>query len=203
MTAAVLSIGTELTRGELVNSNAAWLAEQLTALGFTVVEHATVDDHIGRVVDSLHRLAGVAKVVVCTGGLGPTTDDLTTEAAAQAAGVALVRDEASLDAIRRRFMQFQREMPPSNAKQADFPAGAEILPNAEGTAPGFSLSLSNGGSSSESGSAASSFGGSGASTVESAGARFFFMPGVPAEMRRMFQDRVVPRIAELAARDTH
>jgi len=189
MTAAVLSIGTELTRGELVNSNAAWLAEQLTALGFTVLEHATVDDHIGRIVESVHRLAGVAKVVVCTGGLGPTTDDLTTEAAAQAAGVELVRDEPSLDAIRRRFMQFQRDMPPSNAKQADFPASAEILPNAEGTAPGFSLSLSASGSA--------------ASGAESAGARFFFMPGVPAEMRRMFQDRVVPRIAELAARDTH
>jgi len=189
MTAAVLSIGTELTRGELVNSNAAWLAEQLTALGFTVLEHATVDDHIGRIVESVHRLAGVAKVVVCTGGLGPTTDDLTTEAAAQAAGVELVRDEPSLDAIRRRFMQFQRDMPPSNAKQADFPASAEILPNAEGTAPGFSLSLSASGSA--------------ASGAESASARFFFMPGVPAEMRRMFQDRVVPRIAELAARDTH
>jgi len=189
MTAAVLSIGTELTRGELVNSNAAWLAEQLTALGFTVLEHATVDDHIGRIVESVHRLAGVAKVVVCTGGLGPTTDDLTTEAAAQAACVELVRDEPSLDAIRRRFMQFQRDMPPSNAKQADFPASAEILPNAEGTAPGFSLSLSASGSA--------------ASGAESAGARFFFMPGVPAEMRRMFQDRVVPRIAELAARDTH
>ena len=134
MTAAVLSIGTELTRGELVNSNAAWLAERLTALGFAVLEHATVDDHAGRVVDALQRLAGVAKVIVCTGGLGPTTDDLTTAAAAVAAGVELVRDEASLEAIRRRFAQFQREMPPSNEKQADFPAGAEILPNSDGTA---------------------------------------------------------------------
>ncbi len=188
MTAAVLSIGTELTRGELVNSNAAWLAERLTALGFAVLEHATVDDHRGRVVDALHRLAGVAKVIVCTGGLGPTTDDLTTAAAAVAAGVELVRDEASLEAIRRRFAQFQREMPPSNEKQADFPAGAEILPNSDGTAPGFALSLAAPGGSAAEGAAV---------------ARFFFMPGVPGEMRRMFEERVVPQIADLAARDTH
>lgn len=184
MTAAVLSIGTELTRGELVNSNAAWLADELTTLGFTVVEHATVDDDVGRVVGAIRRLACTAEVVVCTGGLGPTTDDLTTEAAATAAGVGLVRDDASLDAIRRRFMQFQREMPPSNAKQADFPVGAEILPNGEGTAPGFSLLV-------------------GGAAEGAHAARFFFMPGVPAEMRAMFAERVVPRIAGLAARDTH
>jgi nicotinamide-nucleotide amidase len=184
MSAAVFSIGTELTRGELVNGNAAWLGEQLTALGFTVLEHATVDDDLGRVVAALHRLAGVARVVVCTGGLGPTTDDLTTEAAARAAGVGLVRDAASLEAIRRRFAQFQREMPRSNEKQADFPAGAAILPNAAGTAPGFELALRAPGPGVEA-------------------ARFFFMPGVPAEMRRMFTEGVVPRIAALAARDTH
>jgi nicotinamide-nucleotide amidase len=196
MTAAILSIGTELTRGELVNGNAAWLAEQLTALGFTVLEHATVDDDLGRVVAALHRLTGVARVVVCTGGLGPTTDDLTTEAAARAAGVGLVRDEASLEAIRRRFAQFQREMPRSNEKQADFPAGAVILPNATGTAPGFELALRAPGAQAEAAIA-------GAAPVEREPARFFFMPGVPAEMRRMFSEGVVPRIAALAARDTH
>lgn len=189
MTAAVLSIGTELTRGELLNSNATWLAERLTTLGFTVREHATVDDDLGRVVEALRRLAGSAKVVLCTGGLGPTTDDLTTQAAAQAASVDLVRDDASLDAIRRRFIQFQREMPPSNAKQADFPAGAEILPNSEGTAPGFALSLQ---------------GATRTNAPDDAPVtRFFFMPGVPSEMRHMFEECVVPCIAALGARDTY
>ena len=78
MTCAVLSIGTELTRGELVNSNASWLGAELTGIGFEVVEHDTVDDARGRIVEALERLAAKARVIVCTGGLGPTTDDVTT-----------------------------------------------------------------------------------------------------------------------------
>ena len=92
MTCAVLSIGTELTRGELVNSNAAWLGAELTALGFEVTEHLAVDDDRGRVVAALNSLKGRVRVVVSTGGLGPTTDDLTTEAVAGALGVGLARD---------------------------------------------------------------------------------------------------------------
>ena len=177
MTAVVLSIGTELTRGELTNTNARWLAEQLTGVGFTVLEHHTVDDDRGRIIESIKRLASFARVVVCTGGLGPTTDDLTTDAVAQAMGVSLVRDEASLEAIKRRFAMFKRDMPISNAKQADFPAGADVLENPEGTAPGFAVSIGE--------------------------ARMFFMPGVPREMQRMFTDLVLPKIASLATRDTH
>src|ERR1700677_1321705 len=137
MTCAVLCIGTELTRGELVNTNASWLAAGLTDLGFEVLEDVVTDDHIPRIVAMLTRLAGMVRVIVCTGGLGPTTDDLTTEAVAQALGVKRVRDEASLDHIRRRFEKFGRVMSDSNAKQADFPAGAEILANPIGMAPGF------------------------------------------------------------------
>jgi nicotinamide-nucleotide amidase len=177
MTCAVLSIGTELTRGELVNSNAAWLAAGLTDLGFVVVEQCTVDDDKGRIVAAVERLARAAKIVVCTGGLGPTTDDLTTEAIASLLGVDLERDEASLDHIRRRFEKLGRTMSPSNMKQADFPKGATILPNPVGTAPGF--------------------------MVEVRGARAFFMPGVPREMQRMFDDQVVPRVREIAPNDTH
>src|SRR5678816_3628338 len=116
MTAAVLSIGTELTRGELTNTNESWLADQLTSVGFTVVEHDTVDDDEGRIVERVRRLSKLARVVVCTGGLGPTTDDLTSAAVAKSLGVELERDEASLDAIKRRFATFKREMSPSNAK---------------------------------------------------------------------------------------
>src|SRR5579859_3676290 len=128
MTCVVLSIGTELTRGELVNSNAAWLAAELTAIGFEVTEHAVVDDDVDRIVATLRRLASAASVIVTTGGLGPTTDDLTTAAVAAALGVAMVRDDASLDHIRRRIERAGRTLTASNAKQADFPAGAEILP---------------------------------------------------------------------------
>jgi nicotinamide-nucleotide amidase len=177
MTCAVLSIGTELTRGELTNTNASWLSSALTDLGFEVVEHCTVDDDKGRIVASLDRLCRVAKVVICTGGLGPTTDDLTTEAVAGALGVVIERDEASLDAIRRRFEKLGRTMSESNAKQADFPKGATVLPNPIGTAPGF--------------------------MVELRGARAFFMPGVPREMQRMFDDHVVPRVREIAPNDSY
>jgi len=177
MTSAILSIGTELSRGELVNTNGPWLAQQLVAIGFEVFEHAIVDDNRARIIASLERLARTASIIVCTGGLGPTTDDLTTESVASSLGVKLKRDEASLEHIRRRFEKVGRTMSESNAKQADFPDGAEILPNPIGTAPGFSVRL-------------------GRSTA-------YFMPGVPREMMRMFDEQVTPRIRKLAPNDTY
>lgn len=172
MTCAVLCIGTEITRGEIVNSNAATLAAGLTDAGFEVLEHTAVDDDPARIVGTLHRLSRLVRVIVCTGGLGPTTDDLTTEAVARALGVRLVRDAASLDHIRRRLERAGRTLTESNSKQADFPDGAEILPNPVGTAAGFSVRLGE--------------------------ALAFFMPGVPREMRRMFEEQVIPRIRALA-----
>ncbi|UJR79244.1 competence/damage-inducible protein A [Sandaracinus amylolyticus] len=177
MTAAVLSIGTELTRGELVNTNASWLAERLTLLGFEVQELRVVDDDVPRIVEVLKALASKHRVIISTGGLGPTTDDLTTIAAAQALGVGLERHDPSLDAIRRRFAKLGREMSKTNEKQADFPIGATVLPNSVGTAPGFAIELD--------------------------GARIFFLPGVPVEMRRIVEDHVEPAIASLAERTTH
>jgi nicotinamide-nucleotide amidase len=172
MTCVVMSIGTELTRGELVNSNAAWLGAELTGLGFEVSEHVAVDDDIGRIVETLHRLGSSARVVVATGGLGPTTDDLTTAAVAKAIGAAMVRDEASLDTIRRRLERAGRTLTATNAKQADFPDGADILPNPAGTAPGFGVRIGE--------------------------CVAYFMPGVPVEMRRMFEEQVSKRIRPLA-----
>jgi nicotinamide-nucleotide amidase len=176
MTAAVLSIGTELSRGELVNTNATWIASQLVAIGFEVFEHAVVDDDRARIAEALERLARTASIIVCTGGLGPTTDDLTTECVASTLGAKLVRDEPSLEHIRRRFEKLGRTMSESNAKQADFPEGAEILANPIGTAPGFSVHIGR--------------------------AIAFFMPGVPREMMRMFDEQVTPRIRALAPNDT-
>jgi nicotinamide-nucleotide amidase len=172
MTCVVLSIGTELTRGELVNSNAAWLGAELTAIGFEVSEHAVVDDDIDRIVGTLRRLAAGSRVVVATGGLGPTTDDLTTAAAAKALGVPVVRDDFSLEHIRRRVERAGRTLTATNAKQADFPEGSEILPNALGTAPGFSVRIGE--------------------------CVLYFMPGVPSEMKRMFEEHVAKRVRPLA-----
>ncbi len=172
MTAAVLCIGTELTRGELVNTNAAYLCSGLTDLGFEVLEDVVVDDDRGRIIATLERLARTTSLIVCTGGLGPTTDDLTTDAVATALGVALKRDEGSVEAIRRRLEKYGRELTESNAKQADFPDGADILQNPIGTAPGFSVRIGK--------------------------ALAFFMPGVPREMKKMFEEQVEPRVRHLA-----
>ncbi len=169
MDASILSIGTEITRGELVNTNAAWLSEELTNLGYRVVEHATVDDDETRIVRTLKDVSSRAALVVATGGLGPTSDDLTSACVARALAVDLVRDQGALEAIKRRFLAVNRTMSPSNEKQADFPQGATILANPEGTAPGFAVTCGS--------------------------ARCFFLPGVPSEMRRMFLDGVRPAIA--------
>lgn len=177
MKAAVLSTGTELTRGELVNTNAAWLSDQLTSLGFEVLEHCVVDDDESRIVAALRRLGTSVGVVVCTGGLGPTTDDLTAAAVAKAMSVPLVRDRASLEHIRRFFERIDRPMSAWNEKQADLPEGATVLPNPNGTAPGFAVTIGQ--------------------------ARMFFMPGVPREMTSMFAESVVPAIANGIDRRTH
>jgi len=175
-TAAVLATGTELTRGELVNTNATWLAEALTSFGFDVVELATVGDDAARIRSALERLSSSARVIVCTGGLGPTTDDLTTAVVAELLGVPLARDATSYEALRERFARFGRSVSESNATQADFPVGATILPNEPGTAPGFGVTLGN--------------------------ALAYFLPGVPSEMKAMFEARVLPLLApiERAAR---
>lgn len=177
MTAAVLSIGTELTRGELVNSNAAWLGAELTALGLDVRRHLTVADDVADIAAAVLGLLDEVRVVVSTGGLGPTSDDRTSEAVAQALGVGLVRDEASWEAIKRRYAARGRELLDCHAKQAEFPEGAQILDNPEGTAPGF--------------------------VIERGGARAFFLPGVPREMKAMFARSVVPAVADLGRRDRH
>jgi nicotinamide-nucleotide amidase len=177
MSAAVLSTGTELTRGELVNTNATWLADALTTLGFEVGEIETIGDDRNRIAGALVRLAREHDVIVCTGGLGPTTDDLTAEVVALVLGVPLVRDDASLELIRARFARAGRTMAPSNEKQADFPRGAEILPNQNGTAPGFCVRIGR--------------------------AIATFLPGVPSEMKAMFHAAVVPKLADIPRPETH
>lgn len=177
MTAAVLSTGTELTRGELVNTNATWLADALTTLGFDVVALDTVGDDEARLTAAFRRLGAEHDVLVCTGGLGPTTDDLTNATVAKVLGVPLERDAGSVEAIRARLARFGRTLSDTNAKQADFPRGATILPNAWGTAPGFAVKLER--------------------------ALACFLPGVPSEMEAIFSAHVVPLLEPLAPARRH
>jgi len=165
-TAAVLSIGTELTRGEITNTNQRWLAAELTALGVEVTYAETVADDPPAIIASLRRLGAAHRLIACTGGLGPTTDDLTSATVAQLLGVPLERDTESLEIIRKRISRAGRELSASNASQADFPRGSEVLPNSVGSAPGFAVDIDH--------------------------ARAFFMPGVPHEMRQMFRRSVRP-----------
>ncbi len=168
MRAAVLCVGTELTTGEVGDAHGAWLAGELTGLGFEVGEITIVADGVAAVSAALTRLGMAYDCVVCTGGLGPTTDDVTAAAAAAALGVGLRRDAESVERIRAVLAARGLPLSESNAKQADLPVGARAVPNDNGTAPGFSLRVGR--------------------------ADAWFLPGVPQEMRAMFAAQVVPAL---------
>lgn len=166
MKAHILSLGTELITGQIVDTNAAWIAERLHGRGVEVTGHTTVADDLDVIVETLTRLAADHRLLLVTGGLGPTEDDLTRIAIARALGVELLTDADALAALRGFFTMLGRVMPPGNVVQAQVPAGAQAIPNPCGTAPGIHARLR--------------------------GADVFAMPGVPREMRRMFDAAVVP-----------
>src|SRR5690606_12426923 len=129
MTVAILSLGTELTRGEVQNGNATWLAERLTELGYEVIEIVTVDDDDARIESALRRLGGNARLILCTGGLGPTSDDRTTACAAHVLGVPLALDQQVRAELQAFLERRGRTLGPENEKQAIFPVDATILKN--------------------------------------------------------------------------
>ncbi len=177
MSAAVLSIGTEITRGEIVNTNATWICDALTALGFEVTEIASVDDDRDRICQTLVRLGAAHDLIICSGGLGPTTDDLTTECVSMVTGCPMVRDPATVQVLYERFRKIGRPVSASNLKQADFPSGATVLSNAAGTAPGFSITIGR--------------------------ALTFFFPGVPLELERIWKDHVEAVLRTMAPRQMY
>ena len=172
MKAEILTIGDELLRGEIVDSNKSFLSDRLLSLDVETRFHASVRDVPADMTDAFLRAAGRSDVVLVSGGLGPTRDDLTCEVLAKTFGRELRLDPEALETIRAFFRSVGREMTENNAKQALFPEGAEVLPNPIGTAPGFLL--------------------------EERGALFFCMPGVPRELYRMCDEQVLPRIARRA-----
>ncbi|MDP9436898.1 MAG: competence/damage-inducible protein A [Actinomycetota bacterium] len=141
MDAAVLAVGDELLLGDIVNSNAAWLGEHLAAVGARVVASAMVGDDVQRLATALRRALEDAEVVVVTGGLGPTLDDLTRDAIALVADVPLERSPALEDQLRERFAAFGHPMPEAVLRQADVPRGARVLDNPVGTAPGLRVQV--------------------------------------------------------------
>ena len=171
MKAEILATGDEIRSGALVDSNSAYIAEKLEQAGVAVTRHHAVGDDLEMLVDVFQRISQRAEVAVVTGGLGPTTDDLTTEAAAKAAGVACVLNPQALEVVEAFFKKRKRMMTASNKKQAMLPEGSQMLDNPIGTAPGFQLKIND--------------------------CVFFFAPGVPPEMRRMLKNEILPRIGEL------
>ncbi|HEY8376002.1 MAG TPA: competence/damage-inducible protein A, partial [Nannocystis sp.] len=132
--AQILTIGDELLSGDTVNTNLAFLGERCRRLGIEVVRALSVRDRIPEIVQAVGEVA--VDLCLVSGGLGPTSDDLTAEAVARAAGVPLVRNPEAEAAIVARFAAIGRPMPEINRKQADLPAGADMLPNPSGSAPG-------------------------------------------------------------------
>lgn len=166
MRAEIVSIGTELLLGQIVDTNAAYIAEKLAELGIDLYHKVTVGDNEERIVKILKTSLQRADVIITTGGLGPTEDDLTRRVIAKAMGVELVKDEDLAKRIKDFFEKLSRPMTKNNITQAYVPVGAEPIVNEQGTAPGIIL--------------------------EKDGKTIISMPGVPSEMKRMMQEKVIP-----------
>jgi nicotinamide-nucleotide amidase len=171
MKAEILSIGTEITSGQNLDTNAQWLSQRLAAVGIPVGFHTTVADDLADNLAVFRTALGRADLVLSTGGLGPTLDDLTREVLATIAGVELVEHAPSLGFIQALFAKRNRTMPERNRVQALFPKGSEPIPNPVGTAPGIWMTIGD--------------------------TLFVAMPGVPSEMYKMFDEQVLPRLVAL------
>ena len=170
MKAEIITIGDEILRGEIVDSNKALMSERLLSVDIETRYHTSVLDHPADMAEAFRLAVRRADVVLLSGGLGPTRDDITTEVVAETFGREVVLDPAALEQIRVFFRQLGREMSENNAKQAHFPSNSEVLANPVGTAPGF--------------------------VIEEQGSLIFSMPGVPRELALMLDDEVLPRIAQ-------
>lgn len=170
----VLAIGTELLLGQIVDTNSAWIGEQLAAAGMDSFEHRKVGDNLPRMVDALRDLLRHADAVLVCGGLGPTPDDVTREAIAEVMGVPLERRTELVDHIAGMFGARGRDMPENNLRQADVPVGGDVIPNPIGTAPGLRSEV----------------------RVDGAAKVIYAVPGVPYEMQQMVTDHVLPDLLE-------
>jgi competence/damage-inducible protein CinA-like protein len=179
--AAILSTGDEIVTGKVVDTNSNYLADKLREVGVELVAVITVGDVPERLEWAWRTALDLADVVLSTGGLGPTADDLTTQTVARIAGRPLARDQATVEHIRRVFAAMNRPMPENNLRQADFPEGAEIIANPIGTAPGFHLAV-----------------GGPAARISHA----VVMPGVPREMKPMTEGWVIPWLKRNRGLDT-
>jgi competence/damage-inducible protein CinA-like protein len=166
--AEIITIGTELLLGEIVNTNTQVIALALRKIGVDIYRTATIGDNPDRIAQILLESISRTDIIIATGGLGPTVDDSTRHAIAQAFGLELIFYPELWDEIVRRFSKYGIQPPENNKQQAYLPEGADSLPNPRGTAPGICLDTENN--------------------------QIFAMPGVPVEMEGMLNEQVIPRI---------
>jgi len=179
MNCEVVAIGTELLLGQIIDTNSAWIGEQLAQAGINSHHQTKVGDNHSRMVSVLRAALDRSDAVICCGGLGPTQDDITRGAIAEVMGVALVRDESIVERIRAMFGSRGREMPDNNLLQADVPVGARINPAMPGTAPGLICPL----------------------TGDHDGKVIYAVPGVPWEMQQMMIEGVLPDLQQRSGFD--
>ena len=170
----VLAIGTELLLGQIVDTNSAWIGEQLATAGIDTFDHRKVGDNLPRMVEALRDLLRPADAVIVCGGLGPTPDDVTRDAIAQVMGTTLERRPELIEHIASLFGTRGRDMPANNLRQADVPVGGDVIPNPIGTAPGLQCEV----------------------TIDGATRVVYAVPGVPYEMQQMVTDHVLPDLLE-------
>lgn len=172
MQAVILSIGDELVLGQNVDTNSAYLSQYLTSRGIATLYHQSVADDQPAIVKAIDQAAREVELVIITGGIGPTDDDLTRQSLAEAMGVELVEHGPTVEAIESRYLKLGRTMPPRNRVQALHPQGSAVIPNLWGTAPGICASLHK--------------------------ATIYVMPGVPSEMKQIFAASIAPQIDKLS-----
>jgi nicotinamide-nucleotide amidase len=169
-TAAVLAIGDEVLRGEIANSNAAFLSERLFDAGYEVLAHRVVSDTPADIRAAIESLSGEVAVIVATGGLGPTDDDRTVDVVSDLLGVGATEHAPSLEAMKQRFSAHGFALTPNNMRQVRVPVGATAFANAAGIAPGFCLPIGE--------------------------AEAYFLPGIPREMESIFLSQCMPRLVQ-------
>jgi nicotinamide-nucleotide amidase len=169
MNAAILAIGDELLEGR-IDTNSNWIEQALDRIGCRVLESRQCRDDIDVIVRNLNELSAIADVVITTGGLGPTTDDLTTDAVCHWAGVGKELHQETWEWIQARFKERGYELPPSNIKQAEYPQGARVIRNRNGSALGY--------------------------LAEKSGRYVATFPGVPREMKAMVENDLIPFLTE-------
>jgi nicotinamide-nucleotide amidase len=171
MNAEIIAVGSELLTPYRLDTNSLWLTDELNRLGIRVTHKSVVGDSPSELHSTFSHALDRAELIVASGGLGPTDDDRTRETVAELLGRKLRRDEEILREIQERFRRFARTMPEINVRQAMVPEGATVLPNPRGTAPGLWL--------------------------EAAGHILVLLPGVPSELKSMFESEVRPRLAKM------